>query len=218
MKNLTTKYHLFESSNEDKLYRKLLKAIESNDIKTVKEISPKVDLNKKEGGHWSEIPLFIAVYYDKYDIIKILLENGADVNIKTSLNKNALIFSSNYNIIKLLLEHNIEININRNKSHNFIPLLYHINISNYKTVKLLLKNDADVNIRDNNNKNALFYVKSEEMFDLLMRYGIKCEINNKNEIFLDKLLDVNLKEYIKENYPDFYKQCLKLKKLKQFNI
>ncbi len=61
-------------------YNDLITAIENSDQKLLlKYIDKGIDLNNNSEG---EFPLFFALKRSSYDIIKILVDNGADVNIK----------------------------------------------------------------------------------------------------------------------------------------
>lgn len=61
-------------------------------------------------------PLHKAVFYNCYDIIKLLLENGADINSRTELDneKTALMlaaFNNNLRMVKTLVEYGADVNL-----------------------------------------------------------------------------------------------------------
>lgn len=87
----------------------------------------------------------------------------------------------NVEIVRLLIEHGADVNYVKNGVAPFSPLMCAIsnNDSNIDIVRLLIENDADVNYRINNNIDALrrivearFYCpNSVEMIDLLYENG-----------------------------------------------
>jgi len=69
------------------------------------------DINHFEGHHWHRNPLLCACYYNKLDVVSILIEKGADLNVKNEDGKSPLgiaITHHNYNLIALLLENGID--------------------------------------------------------------------------------------------------------------
>ena len=62
------------------------------------------DLDKK-GGLDDDTPLIVAAYYGYRDVVKLLLEQGVDVNARDSLGKTALYWArwANYRKIAKLL-------------------------------------------------------------------------------------------------------------------
>ena len=58
--------------------------------------------------------LFKAVMHQNYDMIKLLVENGANVNAQNNINHTPLMYAteiSNFNIVKYLVEHGAYINM-----------------------------------------------------------------------------------------------------------
>jgi len=96
-------------------------------------------LSKKELNN----SLLDAAYDGYYDIVKLLLNNGADVDARSINGYTALIYASAegyYNIVKLLLDFNANINIANYDKQNalYSALLYH----NNDIAKLLKKHGA----------------------------------------------------------------------------
>ena len=89
-------------------------------------------------------PLQLACSYSEYEIVKLLVENGADVNYMETIG----------DAKQTPLIHTID-------------TIYDVNIeSQLKIVKYLLKNGTDKSIKDNRGNNALYYTKK-----LLSRYN-----------------------------------------------
>ena len=73
-------------------------------------------INKKANVNFRNMsgttPLMLAALYDHEESVKILIENGADVNIKSKSGWNALIFAGgNMNILKMILDKNPNLNV-----------------------------------------------------------------------------------------------------------
>lgn len=140
--NLTGAFLLLtgRASQQQKLYF----AINTGNVPEVaKLIKEGVDVNRKGNS-----PLIAACIGQQPEIVKMLLEAGADVNdIETISGSTALIYSvRNPKIVKILLEGNASVNTT-NKS-GMTALLYSAHDGNLEVVNLLLQAGADVNIAD----------------------------------------------------------------------
>lgn len=109
--------------------------------------------------------LFFAIRNDSStDMLKTLIDNGADLNFrlkdrKTTLNNanalHAAAAHNNLDAVKLLLS--LGLDINSKTSFNVTPLNYAITrpVVSLDLVRYLLKNGADITIKDINGRNAL---------------------------------------------------------------
>ncbi|MEX0940881.1 MAG: ankyrin repeat domain-containing F-box protein, partial [Candidatus Babeliales bacterium] len=102
--------------------------------------------NRKHG----QTPLHLASLYDYPEVVKLLLENGAKVDIQDYCGDTPLhgaSFSGHTEVVKLLLENGAPIDIQDNFGDT--PL-YSASVRNHpKVVKLLLENGAPIDIQDN---------------------------------------------------------------------
>ena len=118
-------------------------SIRDHDVKKLKEILDpsftassgesrrNFNINKSEDFMIGRSPLIYAIYRAKnseceneeqrknsIEIIKILIENGADINIQNKNGTSALIFAcenNNFDMVKFLIDNNVDINsINKN--------------------------------------------------------------------------------------------------------
>jgi serine/threonine-protein phosphatase 6 regulatory ankyrin repeat subunit B len=89
--------------------------------------------------------------------IKILLQQGADINIKAKSGNTALLVASvgygKYDIIKLLLDHGANAKVLNNKKEN--ALMRAALFGDTSTISLLLSKGLDINAQDNDGLTAL---------------------------------------------------------------
>ena len=143
-----------EQETKDK---SLLDAFTDNNFERMKSaITSGANVNVKDMIGW---PLLNkAVFKNKTEVVKILLENGADVNAKSEDGFTPLMMAfGNIEIMTLLLELGADVNA---KTKNGMTSLM-IGIKNYSVhenfdgIKLLLEKGADVNAKNNKNETAI---------------------------------------------------------------
>lgn len=133
--------------------------------------------------------LFNTVINNNYDVAKLLLEKGANPNIK---DKNGLtvlslaVAKNSFYIVELLLKHKADINIKDNS--NQTPLFIAVNNSNYEMIELLLIMGANpniINITGTTVLNMAVSRNNHEIVKLLLRMGVKVNINKgkKKDVF-----------------------------------
>ena len=100
--------------------------------------------------------LIEAAKAGNYEIVKTLIEKGADVNAKDELEITALMWASAWGrteVAKLLIKNNAD--VNAKDSNGWTALMKASVNNNFETSELLLEKGADVNARDNYGKTAL---------------------------------------------------------------
>jgi ankyrin repeat protein len=139
-----------------------------------------------------------------YDFSKILIDNGADINILSEYGSNsplhiALKFNNDLNseyhkIIKYLIEKNIE--INSYDENEVTPLFIAAAKNDLEIFNLLLDKGANINTKTTSHKNILHYMISspeyfriskndDKILKLIIDKGIKVDdldINNRNSL------------------------------------
>lgn len=114
-------------------------------------------------------PLQYAIRTGKRDIIEYLVQNGADVNRKTSV----------YN------------------PKGEIPLHMAVRMDEYDVASLLLSNGAEPNNADKDGETPLSYSKNLKMTELLVKNGAKVDIkDNYGNTLLHSITDTKTLEYL----------------------
>ena len=103
-------------------------------------------------------PLCLAAFFNQTGIAKLLLENGADLNLQaTNPSKvNALhsaVAKENYKLCKLLIEYGV--NVNATQMQNVTALHSAAHRGNLQIVKLLIESGADINLKMANGDTAI---------------------------------------------------------------
>ena len=121
--------------------------------------------------------LFIAEFHKKtpnVELIKVLLENGlVDVNVPAFwMNRTPLHRACEKNsleLAKLLILHGAD--LNPKDSNQITPLHFLADDNFLELAELLLKSGADVNSKEMWSDTPLKWAKSDEMRNLLIKYG-----------------------------------------------
>lgn len=137
---------------------------------------------------------------DINDVVKLLINNGADINIKTNNGYTPLMLclwnnynnyinninniNSIYETAKLLIDTNY---INICDIFGNTALIFAVNKFMSNVIKLLLDNGADVNVQNKRGITALMYAVKysanplgENIVDMLIKYGADVNISDNN--------------------------------------
>ena len=118
-----------------------------------------------EEGHFEE-EYFLKIEKEYLEIVKLLVENGADLDIQDNEGKTALIWAVKkeyFKIVKLLVENRADLDIQDNEGKT--ALIWASIKENFKIVKLLVENGADLDIQDNEGKTALIWAVKKEYLE-----------------------------------------------------
>lgn len=123
------------------------------------------------------------------EVIMILLENGADINMKNYLGLTALeiaCISSSFNVVKLLLVHGADSQLCN--VYDISPLWYAIRNKQYAIMEALIEYGSDVNIKNNYNETPIYELLTQcyswdcvpNCFKLLLDYGADVNVVSEN--------------------------------------
>lgn len=148
-----------------------LKAMENGDnqladlaqqgmLEMVKEMltSQKINVNAKDKKR-GNTPLHWAAYNNNLEMVKYLVEQGAEVNAKNNCGVTPLHFAAlnnNLEMVKYLVDKKAEVNA-KDKKCGMTPLHWAASENNPEVVKYLIQKKATVNLQDNNGKTALHW-------------------------------------------------------------
>jgi ankyrin repeat protein len=127
------------------------------------------DINSKDE-EYERTSLMYAVIDEENEVVKLLLENGANVNIQDDNGYTALHFASKENLLdvaKLLLEHGA--NTNTQDVHGNTPLFWAVFKSKGegKMIKLLLRYGADKHLENKHGVSPLKLTNTITNYDVL---------------------------------------------------
>ena len=161
----------------------LLEAIVTNESRHV-ERALAVGANANVKDEQGNPALIVAIAWSDGDteIIRLLLEKGADVNAKEStIGATALSFASSDGhpeIVRLLLENGADMNAKDNVT-GYTALIEATSNNEIEVVRLLLENGADINAKDLRGMTALMMASikgNAEIVRLLLEYGADVNI------------------------------------------
>ena len=123
--------------------------------------------------------LHVAVEFGNLEIVKFLLENKAKVNIKSKHNRTPLLMIDELperddllvEIVRLLVAKGANVNV-QDKSKN-TALMFACDEEELEAVKILLEAGANPNLKDEDGETALEKTDSDEIKQLLIKYGAK---------------------------------------------
>ena len=162
----------------------------------LKQNPNKIDKKDKYGYTALMFAARTSKIYSTEETVKILLENGANVNIQNNEGCTALILASRNSridsseeTVRILLKHDANVNIQDNKGWTALMSASSDSKieSSEETVKILLEHGANVNIQDNKGWTALMLASSysktessEETVKILLEHGANINLQGKD--------------------------------------
>jgi len=156
-----------------------------------------VDIRKAENliKKFKTIDIFFlncAILHNNFEIVKLLIEHGVDLNNKINDMYPIMhaCFHKNYKITQLLLENGADVNIKNDKDN--YPIMYACFANSFELVKLLIDNNASIYVKNCFDKTPL---------------SIICKNNNLNilKLFFDTEFDLENNIYKKYKYLKLWK-------------
>ena len=176
--------------NNEAYIENIIDALKSNDTNRANSIlkDGKAGINAKDKN--GNTALMLASSYGHLEIVKLLVESGADINAKNNDGDNSLMSFFNspirysphsysgeaaiavkYEGVKYLLENGADIN-SKDKYGN-TALMLASEFGRLEIVKLLVENGANINIKNKKCKTALDLAWKEEIKEILRESGAK---------------------------------------------
>lgn len=134
-------------------------------------ISAGANVNSSNGNKWTPLLKITGQFHSGYgserldgifEVIKILLENKADVNVTNNIGMTPLLYSvfHNYDFItKLLIDYGADVNLVL--MDGSVPLHWACKMLNKKSIKLLLENGAKLNALDEKGYTPFMYALND---------------------------------------------------------
>ena len=179
--------------------------------------------SKTSNKDWTS--LMYASYNSKLDIMKLLLENGALIDIRTPSLHSAYLIAAQYgtpDAVELLINNGAELNCTDSDGDS--ALICAAKNEQTDNIKLLIEYGVDINIRNKDGKRAIDYAKEKRISDACKmlsnpdNYGYatrKINLNKKSDLSNTEISN-NILDDTSEI--DMVKQLSKLKKLREQDL
>ncbi|WP_297204616.1 ankyrin repeat domain-containing protein [uncultured Brachyspira sp.] len=190
----------FININNDRGISVLYDAIDNNDIEYIKElITNNIDLNVRLPDNYDNnlsgaTPLLYSIYKNNLDITRLLIENGANLNIKDFKTWNSIMYAaafSDINTLSLIVEKD-ETLIESKTEFDVNALHIASDHNNLDAIMYLCTNsNIDINERDIDGWTSLYHAansKSMEAYNLLIRLGADTNIGDNNDVLPSEVL------------------------------
>lgn len=115
-------------------------------------------------------PIALACYFERIDMVRMMLEKGADPNIgANNISKvnalHAAVARNNYELCKMLIENGA--NVNAGQMENVTPLHSAAHRGNLQIIQLLVDNGADINLKMDNGDTTMSIAQRDEHQEVL---------------------------------------------------
>ncbi|XP_065914617.1 uncharacterized protein [Dysidea avara] len=131
----------------------LLRAAEVGDVATILSLITKLDIDTRGPSDlpWLErTPLMIAAEYNRQDVVKMLLNKGADLNARDEWERTPLMIAAEYNrqdVVKMLLNKGADLNARDERGRSALSIA--LWEGNEELAGALITAGADIKITDN---------------------------------------------------------------------
>ena len=184
-----------------------------------------VNARRSKGSNKDWTSLMYASYDSKLDIMNLLLENGALIDIRTPSLHSAYLIAAQYgtpDAVELLINNGAELNCTDSDGDS--ALICAAKNEQTDNIKLLIEYGVDINIRNKDGKRAIDYTKEKRISDACKmlsnpdNYGYatrKINLNKKSDLSNTEISN-NILDDTSEI--DIVEQLSKLKKLREQDL
>ena len=129
------------------------------------------DVNK---GKLKDYYIIAAARENNKEMAELLIANGLDIDTTNPDSETALdraVIENNTEAVKWLFE--LGAKMEKGKHSKWYPLIAVRDYNNKEMLEILIANGADLNVKNDQGKTPLDFAKTEEMQQLLIKYGAK---------------------------------------------
>ena len=169
-----------------------------------KIVKKNLDLFVNAANEEGNTPLFYAIDANNIDVVKLLIENGANINQHNNGGHTSLHWASvkgHKRIVKYLVKRGIDINILNDKKNTSV--LIASELGHEDIVKFLVEHDANINLQDIDGDTPLLMAartNHENIVKFLVEHGADINVKNKKGdsplICAAKKRNLNLVRYL----------------------
>ena len=159
-------------------------ACEEGNLEKVEEfIKQGYDVNKKDG-IYGRTPVMYAAGEGRYDVVKCLIDHGADVSQKNFANRTLLHFASeggSLKVVELLLSTSESVHVDEEDDGHRTPLMLAAGKGHDDVLLWLIDHSADVNKKDCNEQTAFDYACEYghlKVVKLLLSKGVEIDLED----------------------------------------
>ncbi len=146
----------------------LMKAVQNNDVDGVKKLIAQ-GVNVSELDANQDAPLVMAAYQGHTEIVRLLLEAGADITaVDPGMKATALhaaAYAGRTEAARLLIEHHIDIN-KQGPVNGYTALHDAIWQNNIETAKVLIEAGANLNLKSHSGETPLDFARSKNRHEI----------------------------------------------------
>ena len=163
---------------------------EDHSKKAIQLVREGADVNAKDRDKLNYTPLMYVSFDGSTELIKLLLDNGADVNAKNESGVTPIMIASingYLDTVELLIDNGADVNA-KNES-GVTPIMIASNNGCLSTVELLIDNGANLYAKNNTGQTALDIAKEEghtDVVEFIEVYQSSQENDNNSEISLGR--------------------------------
>jgi ankyrin repeat protein len=145
--------YLLDMMDQAYSFDQLITAIQKNNIDLIRTLINNDNVNLHKNG---TTPLHHASSIGNTEVVKLLIEKGADINVKNNFGSTPLHYASNEGnteVVKLLIDNGADINV---KDRADTTPLHKASFKGHtEVVNLLIENGADIHVKDNSGDTPL---------------------------------------------------------------